>query len=167
MVWEINTLSSCLSFYCYSGVLWLLSLSGSVSSSLALMCYLHNCLSPPLAAGEVELSQRYRGNTDWWSRYLCGSRTSSIATHRHDKFQGTNYNGLINLLWGNGNIVNTYKLMEDIEPYNGTRLRGLLYPLFRCTDTRKGCWQGNSKSCQGCLTMHEREVSDKSAKFQM
>lgn len=142
-MWGINTLFSRLSFYCYSGVLSL-SLSGSVSSSLALILYLHNCLSFPLAAGEVELSQCYRGNTDWWSRYLCGSRTSSIAAHRHDKFQGTNYNGLINPLWGNGNIVNTYKFMEDTELYNRTRVRGLLYPLSSCTNTREGWRRGNS-----------------------
>ena len=62
-----NKLALFLSFSCCSGVLSLslsLSLSGFDSTSLSLICYLHNCLSPPLAAGEVELSQRYRGNTD-------------------------------------------------------------------------------------------------------
>lgn len=33
---------------------------------------------------------------------------------------------MINPLWGNGNIVNTYELIEDIELYNKTRLQALL-----------------------------------------
>lgn len=73
-------------------------LFGSMARSI--VCYLHNCLSPPLVMGEVALSQRYRGNTDWWSRYLSGSTTLSISAHRHDKSQATNCNGLINPLWG-------------------------------------------------------------------
>lgn len=85
-------------------------LFGSMARSI--VCYLHNCLSPPLVMGEVALYQRYRGNTDWWSRYLSGSTTSSISAHRHDKFEATNCNGLINPLWGKWQIVTTYKLHE-------------------------------------------------------
>lgn len=39
---------------------------------------------------------------------------------------------MINPLWGNGNIVNTYELVEDIEFHNRTRLWKRLYPLSSC-----------------------------------
>lgn len=144
MVWGTNLLSYCV---CSSGALSL-SLYDSICSSLSLS-YATCIIAFPL--------HWPRGK---WSSHnvtvvilIDGVDTCAVPEHRASAHTDmTNFREqiimaciMINPLWGNGNIVNTYELIEDIELNNRTRLRGLLYLLSRYKDTRHWWQKGNSK----------------------
>lgn len=97
-------------------------------------CYLHNCLSPPPAMGKVAFSQRYRGNADWWSRWLSGCTTSTPPPHTHTPFYtDMTIFGQNKLHWPGG-IVSSYEIMEDMEHHSSSsrrrRRRHFRFPLF-------------------------------------
>ena len=152
--------SSSLSFYCFL-------LRRSLSLSAPLLSCATYIIAFPLQWpwGEVALSQCYRGNTDRWSRQLSGSRTLSISALTSDKFQGTNCNGLINPFWGNGNIVNTRKLLEDTSQWHRDGFWGLLVSIVSPHQRKGEAVKGNF-TAKAALTMGEREVSYKSFEFQ-
>lgn len=125
-------LSYCLSFYCYSDVLSL-SLSLFLAHSLS---YVTCIIAFPL--------HWPRGK---WSSHnvtvvilIDGVDTFAVPEHRASPHTDmTNIREqiimacvMINPLLGNGNIVNTYELMEDIQLYNRTRLSGGGGLCFHC-----------------------------------
>lgn len=65
------------------------------------------------------------------------------SLHRHDKFQRTKCNGLINPCWGEMEIwwINSWWGWNTI----GRGPRGVYYPLFDCTETRRRWRSGTSQ----------------------
>lgn len=117
---------SCFAVYCYSGAL-LLSLTLS--------------LAPSLSYGTCIIAFPLHWPQGKWSSHnitvvilIDGVDTCAVPEHRASPHTDmTNFEEqiiiariMINPHWGNGNIVNTYELIEDIELYNKTRLQALL-----------------------------------------
>lgn len=117
--------------------------SGVLSLFPALVCYLHNCLSPPLAGG----GERHALNVkvliliDGVGGWMVPEHRAS--PHRHDKFQGTKCNGLINPCWAKMEIwwINSWWGWNAIGPGS----RGVHYLLFDCMETRRWWQSGTSQ----------------------